>query len=197
MKKFIENDLIKALSAIELMGITVIIIAAFYFQFTMDELPCPLCLLQRLGLLAIGFGFLLNIRFNIRPSHYALSLLAAVFTSFVSLRQIALHVTDPVGFGSRILGMHMYSWIFVTSMIAIIYIAIVTSYPRQYELRTRPQEISQAKNNIIRIFTKVIFIIFLLVIFANVASTFFECGLHECPDNPTTYLINNYIIDFF
>ena len=189
MKKFIENDLIKALSAIELMRITVTIITTFYFQFAMDELPCPLCLLQRLGLLAIGFGFLLNIRFNIRPSHYTLSLLAAVFTSFVSLRQIALHVTDPVGFGSRILGMHMYSWIFVTSMIAIIYIAIVTSYSRQYELRTRPQEISQAKNNIIRIFTKVIFIIFLLVIFANVASTFFECGLHECPDNPTTYLL--------
>lgn len=88
----------------------------------------------------------------------------------------------------------MYSWIFVTSMIAIIYIAIVTSYPRQYELRIRPQEIFQAKNNIIRIFTKVIFI---LVIFANVAFTFFEGGLHECPDNPTTYLINNYTIDFF
>ncbi|ALB01903.1 disulfide bond formation protein DsbB [Francisella persica ATCC VR-331] len=188
MQKFIENDLIKALSAIELMGITVTIIAAFYLQFAMDELPCPLCLLQRLGLLAIGFGFLLNIRFNIRPSHYALSLLAAVFTSFVSLRQIALHVTDPVGFGSRILGMHTYSWVFVTSMIAIIYIAIVMSYPRQYELRAPPQEISQAKNNIICIFTKVIFIIFLLVVFANVASTFFECGLHECSDNPTTYL---------
>lgn len=42
MKKFIENDLIKALSAIELMGITVTILAAFYFQFAMDELPCPL-----------------------------------------------------------------------------------------------------------------------------------------------------------
>lgn len=59
MKTFIENDLIKALSAIELMGIAITIIAAFYFQFAMDELPCPLCLLQRLGLLAIGFGFYL------------------------------------------------------------------------------------------------------------------------------------------
>ncbi|AEE26675.1 disulfide bond formation protein B [Francisella hispaniensis] len=188
MKTFIENDLIKALSAIELMGIAISIIAAFYFQFAMDELPCPLCLLQRLGLLAIGFGFLLNMRYNIRPSHYALSLLAAVFTSFVSLRQIALHVTDPVGFGSRVLGMHMYSWVFVISMIAIIYIAIVMSYPRQYELRKRPQEISEAKNNIIRILTQIVFIIFLIVVFANVASTFFECGLHECPDDPTRYL---------
>ncbi|APD50244.1 disulfide bond formation protein B [Francisella hispaniensis] len=188
MKTFIENDLIKALSAIELMGIAVSIIAAFYFQFAMDELPCPLCLLQRLGLLAIGFGFLLNMRFNIRPSHYALSLLAAVFTSFVSLRQIALHITDPVGFGSKVLGMHMYSWVFVISMVAIIYIAIVMSYPRQYELSHRPQEIIQASNKILRTFTHFMFIIFILIIFANMISTFFECGLHECPDNPTTYL---------
>ncbi|OIN83065.1 disulfide bond formation DsbB family protein [Francisella sp. TX07-6608] len=150
MKTFIENDLIKALSSIELMGIAITIIAAFYFQFAMDELPCPLCLLQRLGLLAIGFGFLLNMRFNIRPSHYALSLLAAVFTSFVSLRQIALHITNPVRFGSRVLGIHMYSWVFAISMIAIIYIAIVMSNPRQYELSHRPQEIAQASNKILR-----------------------------------------------
>ncbi|MDE4953170.1 disulfide bond formation protein B, partial [Francisella tularensis subsp. holarctica] len=32
------------------------------------------------------------------------------------------------------------------------------------------------------------FIIFLLVVFANVVSTFFECGLHECPDDQTRYL---------
>ena len=44
MKKFIENELIKALSAIKLMGITVTIIAVFYFQFVMEKLPCPLCL---------------------------------------------------------------------------------------------------------------------------------------------------------
>ncbi|AHB99270.1 hypothetical protein M973_07510 [Francisella orientalis LADL 07-285A] len=60
MKKYFKDDLIKFLSAIELTGITITIISAFYFQFIMGEIPCPLCLLQRLGLLAIGFGFLLN-----------------------------------------------------------------------------------------------------------------------------------------
>ncbi|MED7789334.1 disulfide bond formation protein B [Francisella sp. 19X1-34] len=189
MSKIIPKDLIKAISAIEITGIAIIIIAAFFFQFFMYELPCPLCLLQRLGLLAIGFGFLLNIRFHVRPSHYALSLLSAVFTSFVSLRQIALHVTDPVGFGSKVLGMHMYSWVFVISMVAIIYIAIVMSYPKQYEIRQEPQEISEAKNKKIRIFTNIIFLIFILVVFANVVSIFFECGLYQCPDNPKDYIL--------
>ncbi|AFJ42985.1 hypothetical protein OOM_0453 [Francisella orientalis str. Toba 04] len=47
--------------------------------------------------------------YNVRPSHYALSLLAAVLTSFISLRQIALHVSDPVGFGSTVFGLPMYN----------------------------------------------------------------------------------------
>lgn len=189
MKYLTSKDLIKALSTIELTGIIIVISMAFFFQFVMNEIPCPLCLLQRLGLLAIGFGFLLNMRFHIRPSHYALSLLAAVFTAFVSLRQIALHVTDPIGFGSEILGMHMYSWVFVISMIAIVYIAIVMSYPEQYEIRHKPQEISEAKNKKLRIFTHIIFLAFATIVFANVTSIFFECGLHECPDNPTSYLL--------
>ncbi|MEY8701523.1 disulfide bond formation protein B, partial [Francisella philomiragia] len=78
MKKYFKDDLVKLLSAIELAGITITIISAFYFQFVMGEIPCPLCLMQRLGLLAIGFGFLLNMHYHVRPSHYALSLLAAV-----------------------------------------------------------------------------------------------------------------------
>jgi disulfide bond formation protein DsbB len=189
MKKSIPNDLIKILSAVEATGIAIIILMAFFFQFVMKEIPCPLCLLQRLGLLAIGFGFLLNMHFHVRPSHYALSLLAAVFTSFISLRQIALHVTDPIGFGSKILGMHMYSWVFVISMLAIIYISIVMSYPQQYEIRKAPQKVSEAKNKKIRVLTHIIFLIYVLIIFTNLVSTFFECGLHECPDNPIDYLL--------
>ncbi|AJI48205.1 hypothetical protein BF30_1641 [Francisella philomiragia] len=39
MKKYFREDLIKLLSAIELAGITVTIISAFYFQFVMGEIP--------------------------------------------------------------------------------------------------------------------------------------------------------------
>ncbi|AJI54006.1 disulfide bond formation protein B [Francisella philomiragia] len=189
MKKYFKDDLIKFLSAIELTGITITIISAFYFQFIMGEIPCPLCLLQRLGLLAIGFGFLLNMRYNVRPSHYALSLLAAVLTSFISLRQIALHVSDPVGFGSTVFGLHMYTWVFVISMVAIVYIAIVMSYPDQYKINKDPNEIKEAKNNKVRALTHIVFVIFLIAIFTNVTSTFIECGVHECPDDPTSYLL--------
>ena len=183
------NNFVKFISGIEVLGICLIIVAAFGFQLLMGELPCPLCLLQRLGLLGIAFGFLLNMRYHVRPSHYALSLLAALFTAFVSLRQISLHVTTPEGFGPAIMGFHMYTWVFIISMIAVIYIAVVMSFPRQYEIKQNDSEYAEARSKKIRIFTHVAFALLALVVFANLASTFVECGLTECPDDPTAYVL--------
>ena len=63
----------------DLFGISLVLIAAFVFQVGLHELPCPLCLLQRLGLLGIAFGTLLNLRYGTRVIHYALSCLSAIF----------------------------------------------------------------------------------------------------------------------
>ena len=37
-------------------------------------------------------ALLLNLRFRIHPAHYALTLFCTLFTAFVALRQLALHV---------------------------------------------------------------------------------------------------------
>ena len=47
----------KILNALDVIGIIIILIVAFGFQFYLKELPCPLCLLQRVGLIAMAFGF--------------------------------------------------------------------------------------------------------------------------------------------
>lgn len=126
---------LKMLSVLDLVGMEIILILASLAQFFLKELPCPLCLLQRLGLLAMGFGFLLNIRYHIHPSHYALSLLAAVFTAFVSARQILLHIVPGSGaYGDPVLGLHFYTWVFIFAFATIIYIAIVMSFSAQYVL---------------------------------------------------------------
>ncbi len=190
MKQKSINTVFKFISGIEIIGICIIILIALYFQLVLNELPCPLCLLQRLGLLGVAFGFLLNTHYHVRPSHYALSLISAVVTSFVSLRQIALHVTDPVGYGSSFLGFHMYTWVFILCCVIILYIAIVMSFPRQYMIykdKARIEKISEARGKKTRLFTRCAFILFLVIIILNMFSTFSECGLTECPDNPTSY----------
>ena len=76
------------LNGIEACGIVLVLTMAFGFQYLFNELPCPLCLLQRIGFTIVALGFLLNIRFGLRPSHYAIALLGALFTAFVALRQV-------------------------------------------------------------------------------------------------------------
>lgn len=43
-----------------LLGICVALVVAFYYQLVRHELPCPICLLQRAGLIIAGFGFYLT-----------------------------------------------------------------------------------------------------------------------------------------
>jgi disulfide bond formation protein DsbB len=42
-------------------------------QLLLHELPCPLCLLQQLQFTVLAVGPILNIRFGLRPGHYALA----------------------------------------------------------------------------------------------------------------------------
>src|ERR1700733_10349399 len=97
-----------------LLSIIFISLFAFMIQFFFEELPCPLCLLQRVGFLFMAYGLLLNFRFGFRPSHYTIILLGAVYTSLVALRQIAINVLSTTGgYGTAIFGLHLYTWSFV------------------------------------------------------------------------------------
>ncbi|MGC9387288.1 MAG: disulfide bond formation protein B [Hydrogenovibrio sp.] len=172
-------------SGVEIIGICLIIAAAFYYQLVLNELPCPLCLLQRMGLLAIAFGFLLNLRYGAHPGHYALSLLAAVLTGMIALRQVSLHINDSEGFGSAVLGMHMYTWVFVVAVIAIVYIAIVMSYAEQY--RSTVNDSAVSVSSAFKRFSTLAFLLLALMLLADVVTILLECGLQECPDDPKNY----------
>lgn len=176
--------IIKTLNAIDVLGLAFLLLVAFILQIRYHELPCPLCLLQRLGVLAIAFGFLLNVRFKIRPAHYTLSLLSAMLTASICARQIFLHVIpgDP-GYGLPLLGLHLYTWLFLLCVGVIIYISIIFSISPQYEY----DELSKSKG--MQVLTHVAFaLVFLLAIF-NGISTYLECGIKACPENPIKYEI--------
>ena len=60
---------------------------AFYWQIAFNELPCPLCQLQRVGLMMAGIGFMLNVRFGPSAVHYAIILASALVGAATSMRQ--------------------------------------------------------------------------------------------------------------
>jgi len=195
MDQRFEIDTLKLLNVLDLLGISGIILAAFVLQFMLHELPCPLCLLQRLGLLAIGFGFLLNVHFHPRPGHYSLSLLAAMFTAFAASRQMFLHIAPGSGsYGSALFGLHLYTWVFIVSVLAILYISIVLSFWPQYQgADANPNAIEEPRGRAAKYFAHAVFILFLALNLANVLNVFAECGWQECPDNPVKYVLAQYL----
>jgi disulfide bond formation protein DsbB len=184
MKSLEVTKIIKVLNAIDALGLAFLLLIAFILQISLHELPCSLCLLQRIGILAIAFGFLLNVQFKIRPMHYALSLLSAILTAAISARQIFLHVIPGTpGYGFPVFGLHLYTWVFLLCVAIIVYIAIIFSIAPQYHYEAK------LRNKGVQLFTHIVFaLVFFLAIF-NGVSTYLECGIKACPENPVEYEI--------
>src|ERR1700730_8234983 len=121
------------LNALSLYAVALVLAAAFAAQFMLHELPCPLCLLQRILFATLAVGPILNIRFGPRPSHYAMSLLAAAAGAVASTRQVLLHILPgDAGYGSALLGFHYYSWALIGFCAAIVLLAAILLVDRQF-----------------------------------------------------------------
>jgi disulfide bond formation protein DsbB len=168
------------LNALALLAITGVLILAFAWQIVFKELPCPLCLLQRVALVLAGAGLLLNLRFGASPAHYAMVIAAALGGIVVSARQVLLHLApgDP-GYGSTLLGLHFYTWALVAFFALIAYCAVMLALDRRAGDSGQPRRAGLVAGAIMWLF--------FLIVLVNVASTTLECGFGACPDNPTRY----------
>jgi disulfide bond formation protein DsbB len=110
------------LNALFVFILGLVLLGAFGYQIIKKEPPCPLCLLQRLGMLGIMVGCMLNLKFGVNMAHYGLMLLSACFGGTVSLRQIGLHVCPQFQtFGEPVFGFDLYAWalfVFASSILA-------------------------------------------------------------------------------
>jgi disulfide bond formation protein DsbB len=131
-------------------------------------LPCPLCLLQRAGFIAIGMGFLFNMRLGERASHYAMILIASLVTGFISIRQVSLHLApgDP-GYGSTLFGLHFYTWALIAAVGIVCYVALVFVLKDVTGERDRSAPLNGRASS-------VVLAIFALLVAANLLSTVLE-----------------------
>src|SRR5258708_15883542 len=132
------------LNALSLYAVALVLAAAFAAQLLLNELPCTLCLLQRIQFAVLAFGPILNVRWGPRPSHYALSLLAAAAGAAFSTRQVLLHIMPgDAGYGSALFGYHYYTWALIGFVAAIVLLAAILLFDRQFD-DTAPQPASRS-----------------------------------------------------
>ncbi len=177
-----NRSLAVQVNALGLYAVALVLVAAFAAQLVLNELPCPLCLLQRIQFAMLAVGPILNVRFGPRPSHYALSLLTAAAGAAFAMRQILLHIMpgDP-GYGSALLGYHYYTWAFIGFSVAIVLIAAMLLFDRQFK------EDGAAPAAGIGMFARTAVWLVIALTVLNVIATLLECGFGACPDNPVEY----------
>ncbi|WP_330328479.1 disulfide bond formation protein B [Streptomyces sp. NBC_00536] len=159
------------------LGMCAVMLGGFVFQFGKWEYPCPLCMLQRMGMMLTAMGPAWIIAKSrdgaITRGDYAtgfgLSVITALLSAIVSGRQVLLHIapTDP-GFDTPLLGLHLYTWALVTFFIA----ALVAGAACVMSDEAAPGATGFTTGS------KTVLWIFAAFIAANLISCFAEQGLH-------------------
>jgi disulfide bond formation protein DsbB len=177
------RSLAVTLNVLSLYAVVLVLIAAFAAQLLLHELPCPLCLLQRIQFAMLAIGPMMNVRFGPRPSHYALSLFAAAAGFAFSTRQVLLHILpgDP-GYGTALFGYHYYTLALIGFAAAIVLISAMLLFDRQFE-----PEAAAPKFDAPDLFAMIAVWLVIALTALNVASTLLECGFGACADNPVAY----------
>ena len=188
------------------LGISGVLLGAFWIQFVGGEYPCPLCLLQRMAMILAAIGSIFVIThghyvriqgFSVMGLGYGMSLLAAVVGMSVSARQILLHIAPgEQGYGDPVFGLHLYTWALIVFVVVIIVSGLMLIFGREPVLHcpvchdTEPAASAIPHRPKLGWYSWCTYWLFGVVILANAASALAEAGLNAyLPDNPTSYLL--------
>lgn len=165
----IRTEIERLINGFAIMILILLSVIVLTYQFMLNQPPCPLCMLLHIGYLFMAFGFLLNLRFGLRSSHYAIILLSALFTNFIALRETALRPRTDYQSASLFFGLHLSTWSVVISLLIVIATTILLGFKRN------PEEL-HGEQTYWKTITHSLFAILALIILLNIiylASTYF------------------------
>ena len=157
-----------------------ILTAAMTLQYVNGELPCPLCLLERVAMLGVCFGIMLNFRRGFSYQNTGFSLLFAIVLLVIAVRQSLLDIYPRSGheyIGSAIFGIHMPVWSIIIALALLIAYAIKLAilggdeYLREADVSEFPA---------IRRIADILSIYVIAICLINLVSVVLQCGFGEC-----------------
>lgn len=187
-------ELERVLNGFGMLAMIGVLVGAYGYQFSYHELPCTLCLLQRLAMVAVAYGAAMNLRLGPAPRHYGVCLVSAVFGLAVSARQSLLHINpyfdktrgqptlEPTAnppFGESIWGLNLYAWG------VIIFGAVILAVGLVELLRDPSKDAGRARREpdwLARLAILGVGLLFLIAA-SEAVQVFLECGIGDCPND--------------
>ncbi len=172
----LDTHRLEELDSAALLGIAITLLAAFYFQFALGELPCAFCNLIRVGFMIFGSGLLLNLRFGAQAWNYLLSAVGALIGSLISLLfMFAKAPSYTVPTGSAILGLHMYTWTYVIFTAAVMYCVLMLCLHAQTNATSSANTLQRPRSAV----RSLAMVLFIALVGANFVSAFLQNGFHS------------------
>ena len=154
-----------------------VLTAALVMQFVFGELPCPLCLLQRVAMFGVCLGAIRHFRHRYSARNDGVSMLFALFLLIVSARQTLLDISPRPGhsyIGGAVFGLHMPVWS------VIIAVAILLAFAIKFAVlggeQPRDPQTSPTFGRIARLLSLYVVAICLI----NFLSVILQCGMGAC-----------------
>jgi len=109
-----------------LAALAAILTAAMVMQYALGEIPCPLCLLQRVAMFGCCFGLIRQLHAGGSERGTGIALIFAVLLLVISVRQTLLDIYPRPGHdyvGSAVFGLHLPVWSVVIAVALLLGLA--------------------------------------------------------------------------
>jgi disulfide bond formation protein DsbB len=160
-----------------MLTIAAILTVAMVLQYYGGEIPCPLCLLQRVAMFGVCFGIILHFRHGYSVQNTGVSMLFALFLLIVSVRQTLLDIYPRPGHsytGSAVMGLHMPVWSVLIAVAILTAFAIKLAVLGGEDLRgTQPSPTLGRVARLLGFYVTAIGLI-------NFVSVIVQCGVDAC-----------------
>ena len=177
----LEPSSLVMLDRLILLLLTVILSAvlttAMVMQFAFGEIPCPLCLLQRVAMFGCCFGLLHQLRARESERGGGIALLFALLLLVIAARQTLLDIVPRPGhayIGTAVFGLHMPVWSVVIGVCLLLALAL------RLTLFGAPRPLPPAGTPPLARAARLVEFYVVLLCALNFGAVVLQCGFDQC-----------------
>ena len=160
-----------------LAGLAAILTAAMVLQYAAGEIPCPLCLLQRVAMFGVCFGIIHHTRHGYDVRNIGVGLVWALYLLLISVRQVLLNIVPRPGHaypGSVVLGLHLPVWsVLIAFAILLAFAVMLALFDANRLSATPPSPVLTRIGTVAGLYV-------IALCFVNLVSAVLQCGLGAC-----------------